>query len=46
MKAVVCEKFGNPTEVLKITELEKPAPGENDLLVKVRGAAGLPGNIH
>lgn len=39
MKAIVCEKFGAPSDVLKLTELEKPVPEENEVLVKVRGAA-------
>ena len=34
MKAVIYERYGSP-DVLEITELEKPLPGENDVLVKV-----------
>lgn len=34
MKAVVWTKYG-PPEVLKLQEVEKPIPGNNDLLIKL-----------
>jgi NADPH:quinone reductase-like Zn-dependent oxidoreductase len=41
MKAVRIEGYGNE-EVLELAEVEKPKPGENQLLVKVKAAAVNP----
>ena len=38
MKAVVRDEYGSP-DVLKVGEVPTPAPGANELLVKVHAAA-------
>lgn len=38
MKSVVCTKYG-PPEVLQIKEVEKPAPKDNEVLIRVHAAS-------
>ena len=39
MKAVVFNKYGSPKDVLHLEEVEKPAPGEGQVLIKVHAAS-------
>lgn len=43
MKAVICTKYGSP-EVLQVKEVDKPAPGVNDVLIKIHAATVTTGD--
>ncbi len=45
MKAIVYHEFGSP-DVLRLEEIEKPAPTDNQLLIRVRGASVNPLDWH
>lgn len=38
MRAWVAEKFGTPSEVLRIDDVDRPSPGSDDVLVEVEAA--------
>ena len=37
MKAIVCKEYG-PPDVLQLSEVEKPAPRENEVLIRIYAA--------
>ena len=39
MKAMVCTAYGSPSDVLQLKEVEKPVPGEAEVLVKVHASS-------
>ncbi len=44
MKAIVCSKYGSP-DVLEFSEVEKPIPNSNQVLVKIKAASLNYGNL-
>ncbi|MGD6894080.1 NAD(P)-dependent alcohol dehydrogenase [Bacillus infantis] len=44
MKAIISEKYGSP-EVLKLAEIDKPVPGDDQVLVKIHAASINFGNF-
>jgi NADPH:quinone reductase-like Zn-dependent oxidoreductase len=46
MKAVICRSYGSPDDVLRIEDVDKPACGNDELLIRVRAAGLNPANTH
>ena len=42
MKAIVYHRYGSPGDVLRYEEIEKPLPGDDEVLIKVRAASVNP----
>lgn len=45
MKAVICPKYGSP-DVLQLQDVAKPAPNENEVLIKIEAASVNPLDWH
>lgn len=46
MKAIVQDRYGPPDEVLQLREIDRPVPGDREVLVRVRGASVHPDVWH
>ena len=46
MKAVIHRAYGSPENVLSLQEVEKPAPKDSEVLVRVRAASMHPDVWH
>jgi NADPH:quinone reductase-like Zn-dependent oxidoreductase len=46
MKAIVQDKYGPPDDVLRLREIDKPVIGDDEVLVRVRGASVHPDVWH
>jgi len=45
MKAVICTGYGASEEVLKVIEVEKPTPKDNEVLIKIMASAVNSGDV-
>jgi NADPH:quinone reductase-like Zn-dependent oxidoreductase len=45
MKAIVYEKYG-PPDVLELREIDKPVPGDDDVLIRIRASSPNPYDWH
>ena len=46
MKAIVCHGYGSPRDVLRLTDLEEPVVGDDEVMVRVHAASVNPADWH
>ncbi len=46
MKAMVYTQYGSPGDVLRLQDVEKPTPGDNEVLIKVRASSINSAELH
>jgi NADPH:quinone reductase-like Zn-dependent oxidoreductase len=46
MRAIVLDRYGPPTQVLSLQDVDRPVPGSQEVLVRVRAAGVDPGVWH
>ena len=46
MRAIQCERYGAPADVLRLEEVDAPEPSEGQVLLRVRAAAANPAEWH
>src|SRR5947209_13133668 len=45
MKAIVCEKWGNPEEVLQVRDVPEPVPGRGEVRVRMLASPVNPSDL-
>lgn len=46
MKAMVYTQYGSPSDVLRLTEVERPAPNDDEVLIKVQASSVNSAELH
>ena len=46
MRAITCNRYGDPAEVLTVADVEEPTIGDNDVLIEVEAASINPADWH
>ncbi len=46
MRAIVCRQYGSPEVAVRVEDVEKPSPADDEILIKIRAAAVNPLDSH